>query len=200
MRGNRAVVPGPGELVAGLAVGPVDHGRGERERVHGHALGVHLGQPLLGVDELHRQPAVRSGRRLEGERLPVRLELGVEAAAFGIHDVEVALRVIVGVDVDGRHARGRRCARHLRAGAAGSRHRAAAPAAADNRPVQHCRRDGAWQLPQSTCIIMASTSQLIAARLPGFRCRELSRGRVLVKVGITRERQGGGVARDAPCA
>ncbi len=69
--------------------------------MHGHALRVHVGEALLEVDEFRRERAVRFYGRLEEEALLGHAKFGVELLAIRIEQIEVGLREIVRVNVDG---------------------------------------------------------------------------------------------------
>ena len=101
MRRARPVVPGGRQARAGGAVGPVHHGRGEGERLHGHALTIH------GLDAETEVPVARvewgspGAAHHEHGALRIRAVHARAEGGAGLFDhTDEALRKKVCVDVD----------------------------------------------------------------------------------------------------
>jgi hypothetical protein len=98
---RHGVVDQPCEPDAEGLVGPVHHGRHERERVHGHGLGVHGPDPEIVVVVAGRDRA--EGDRAHHDEGPVgtAAEPDAEALAVRLDQVEISLGNEGGVDVHG---------------------------------------------------------------------------------------------------
>ena len=106
MRRARGIVEGARELAPDLAVGPVDHGRGERERLDGDALAIH-GAPApveVVVPRLEGRRAVGADQ----DRRPAgigAIDTRAERRARLLDDVQEGLGKEMRVDVDGASVR-----------------------------------------------------------------------------------------------
>src|SRR6266853_3133868 len=73
-----------------------------------YALRVHVGQPLLEIDEFCRQWPARLAGCFEEKALFGHVELGIKTPVLRVEEIEVGLREIVGMDVDRAYASLRR--------------------------------------------------------------------------------------------
>ena len=120
VRDDRRVVPRAREPVRQVGIGPVQHRRGERERVHAHALGIHVGEALLDIDEFLGQWPGREHRALDHEGVVGGHHLIFEARTLAGDKIEIGLREIVRVRVDGADPGRRARTGALRHGAVGT--------------------------------------------------------------------------------
>src|SRR6185312_5391426 len=118
VRGAGAVVPSCRQLRLHRRLGEIEHGRGQRQRMQLHAARVHVGEAEREVVELLLVMLLA-----DEEAAIVRFAVAVVVLlAVLTEDVEIALREIMGVDVDGAGIAGRRRERAARrnGGGAGS--------------------------------------------------------------------------------
>jgi hypothetical protein len=95
------IVPSFRQSMRQVGVGPVQHRRGQRERVHADALAIHVGEALLDVGEFFGQRPGRARRRLDHEGVVGRHDLEFEARSLAGDEIEIGLREIMRVCVDG---------------------------------------------------------------------------------------------------
>ena len=117
MRGAGAVVPGRSQPLRHGRLGEIEHGRGERQRVDLHAARIHVGKAQRQIVEF-RLVVLRADEEAVGRFAIVEIVF----LAVLAEDVEIGLRKIMRVDVDGaggaggRRFSGARCDRRRGAG------------------------------------------------------------------------------------
>lgn len=99
MRVRAAVVERRGARAGARPVREIDHRHGERQRLDRHPGLVHVGDPEVEVDETAGQRADGGPPGGDAEPVPGKRAGRAEPPALGRDQAEIALRVIMGVDV-----------------------------------------------------------------------------------------------------